>query len=410
MYRKEGEMYHHVLKFLKDIYGTEEFNSGYTYADGVSKEIDSKAFTLYHLERKLKPDVFGMTGNGVIYLCEGKIDCGGTELDKAIGQALAYQRFSHYLLVFFPESYFENNEPMLQYVLENINLHNLGLLLVRDTGEVIEKLKPKLSPYLQSSKENITISTVDGILQSQTLLSNLDNYVLDDDTDNLAGARAFIVRDICEWLYEYPDENPELSDEDFIKDFVSYIENEMKISNLSSTNYWSAQAGRGDIDKRPYRRSKRSLYAGLFLKLIEFNDQTSIYNLTPLGNALVSISNFNGKPELSKEERAFFFSLAWNSKVARNFILILKESGNRKFKLYTNPCGHETIRIHGEKIICDDEDIDCEEEIQPEDLSIRDLYYYNYKNYPPYWEIVFWLQSQIFTQGSTILSYNPIIN
>jgi hypothetical protein len=391
-YQLEGEMYHYVLKYIIENHNVNPNTAGITSSAGIDSDTIPKKFILRYLNRRVIPDVFGMDHDKTIYFCEGKVDPGGTSLDQAIAQGMTYQRFSHFVYLFFPRIYFEQNPGLRDIIIANLEEHGLGLLLVKGDGDVEKVLPAKLSKYLKSSNDLLLKETINGIINASYQLDNLeDEDPLVESTDFL-GARAFMVRDICKWVQDKDQQRANLTE---IKDlhFSDWLSTKLNDTSKES-EYWGAAYPGGARKDWPWKRPLWSASAGVALGLLRELGKDSI-KLTQLGEALLSNSTQYAQPELSPAERAFFYALAVKNEKISNLMRLLKISGGQ-IHMYKNACGHEDgVEMKGEKFLCIKEDCEYQEQ-EYDGLSLQTRYYLEYGEWPGYWRLSFWLYSEIF--------------
>lgn len=166
--KEEGEMYIKVREFLVNEKGCNDAMTWYTSAKGANEGIPIE---LPFAGSSIKPDVYGIMGNEILHLAEGKLTLGGHNYDMVRGQALANQRFCHYSYIFFPLTAFGDelsvslflddrdsiglpdkelnvNRDFFELVEAECNRYSLGLILVPSgEGRCIEVVEPKLSPH-----------------------------------------------------------------------------------------------------------------------------------------------------------------------------------------------------------------------------------------------------------------------
>ena len=400
VFSQEGELYPYILKYLIEKYNLLPNNSGFTYSKGVDKET-AKSLILRHRGIRVEPDVFGVNEDGIVLLAEGKVQCGGTNLDTAIGQAVTYQRFSHFAYVFFPDTEFINSD-LLDYVQVTLKHHGLGLLTVSSDGTVNELIKPQLSPFLQVMEEKLFLNTFNQIVTTKVSLTEIDPFNDDNAKELERGPRAFLIRDFCVWFSNNESSMREESLKKLAMEFESWMVAQIKKQNRVTSNYWTAQFA-GAKTELQSSRSLAAVYGSIYFEMVE--RKPDYMTLTDLGKSLVLISSNIGIPELSIAERAFFYALAWKSPSARRLILIMTASKG-KVNLYKNKCGHRQIMEVDGKPKCMEED----RFIEYEDLSIAGRLNYEYNEDISYYKKTFWLRSEIFTIcGLSTIEYKPVV-
>ena len=397
MFSKEGELYSFILQFLTEKFQLIPKYSGFTYSDGVDKD-QAKSLTLRHFGIQVKPDVFGVTESEIIIMAEGKVQCGGTNLDTAIGQAVTYQRFSHYSYVFFPQTELEGIE---DYVISALERHGLGLLSVSPAGKVEELFAPQLSPFLREGNDTQFLHTFGQVVKTRGALADLDPYNDDNEKVLESGPRAYLIRDFCFWFANHGDKMEDKSTSNLAKEFVIWINKYTDEKKFSESKYWTSQFA-GAKSGQEASRSLAAIYGSIYFEMLESNEEDP--KLTELGRALISVSSNIGKSELNHNERVFFYIMAWKSPSARQLIEIMKKSTG-KVSIHTNACGHWNIKnINGNPKCVDEDRI-----LDYEDLSISGRLKFEYGEDISYYKKTFWLRSEIFTtSGKSKIEYRSI--
>ncbi|OLS18810.1 MAG: hypothetical protein HeimC2_43920 [Candidatus Heimdallarchaeota archaeon LC_2] len=194
----EGELYEAVTNYLVNKTGADPDYSGYTHSPGIKPD-SAKSLQIDHFGSSIEPDVFILTPDDEIILCEGKGDITSKNLETAVGQGLVYQQYSHFTYLFFPYSDVITQEQGMERIKSYIEKHGFGLLLVKDNGEVVEEYSPQLTLEQFSPLEIKKI--ISNIIRLRESLLNLNPFVIQDPND-LKGCRAFVIRDFCKFIEE----------------------------------------------------------------------------------------------------------------------------------------------------------------------------------------------------------------
>ena len=309
-----------------------------------------------------------MTNDGIVVLGEGKAQCGGTNLDTAIGQAVTYQRFSHYSYVFFPDEELSKND-LLEYVKDTLKRHGLGLLTVSLDGSVNDLLEPNLSPFLRTTNTSLFLRTFNQVVYTKELLSELDPYEDVKDKELERGLRAYLIRDFCVFFNENENFLRKKGMEELAEKYEKWVKANYDYDKQNDANYWTAQyaGAKTGLEKS---RSLAAIYGAIYFEMFESKSNNNF--LTGLGQSLVAISGSSTTltSKLSKEERAFFFAIGWKSPQVRRLINGLYKNKEKK--------------VDRSKIFENDPDIS-------------------------YYKKTFWLRSEIFTiSKQSSYEYDPI--
>jgi hypothetical protein len=145
--------------------------------------------------RSIEPDVYGITDENVVFMAEGKLTYEGKALDEAITQGNSYQRFAHYVYVFFPSYVFK--EPDVKDHAKDLCIrNNLGLLLMPENGnieDIEEIVKPRLSKFFVDEK--VWNRTVHNIKKARESIVKL--LLLSEEAKGIGIVHLAMLRDIC---------------------------------------------------------------------------------------------------------------------------------------------------------------------------------------------------------------------
>lgn len=190
MFGKEGELYRFVKEFLIEKKGCSKDKTHYTYEEGA---FDGKTLSLSLFKRNIEPDVYGITDENVVFMAEGKLTYEGKALDEAILQGVSYQRFAHYVYIFFPSYIFSEDPLIKEHVQDLCAKNNLGLLLVSENGTVNEVLEPRLSKFF--TDERIWNQTLYNIERARERIVKL--LLLGEEARGIGIVHLAMLRDVC---------------------------------------------------------------------------------------------------------------------------------------------------------------------------------------------------------------------
>ncbi|GBE18927.1 hypothetical protein BMS3Abin16_01537 [archaeon BMS3Abin16] len=193
MFKHECEMYPLVKDFLIKKQECNEEKTGYTSEKKCLTD-EGKTLSLALFGRSIEPDVYGIDDTkGIIYLAEGKITHEGRSFDEAIVQGVTYQRFSHYVYVFFP---IIEDADILKHLKELCEEYGLGLLLIDYQRQVEEIVTPKLSKFYGGNNWSITRDNI------KTAEEKITRLLLLGGVGKIGQVHLPILRDICYLLGE----------------------------------------------------------------------------------------------------------------------------------------------------------------------------------------------------------------
>lgn len=350
----EKEMYPAIEKFLK-AKGCDR-----TLIEGVS----------FDSVKRWIIDVAGIKG-ARIYAVEAKPKLNFDSFLTALTQVRFYKQACTHVYVCLPEPTSDKESELFPYIEKICEQEKIGLLLftseqkIREIREP-EESKPDLDKYFQ-------------VMQQLTS---------ERPSDKIQGARAYIIRDLCYYLWTAF--RGKANKSNLCKYFFS--------RKPESDRYWKWKQAYINPRTTAKNTLDATIKAAEELGLIECND--AILYLTTLGRELVKIIDNSkiGTPELDKNVKAFFYALSLRYPEIRETIHILKEF--KKEMLYgINECPNCSKKFWADKAIIEEGKIRCpnckqELSLQSEKTSllcrlILKLYY------NPYPQLVFWINSKV---------------
>ena len=257
-------------------------------------------------------DVAGIKGARV-YAVEAKPALNFDLFSAALTQARYYQQACTHVYICLPEPASQSETELLPHITKICIQEKVGLWLftankeIKQVEETVES-RPDLDKYFDVVQQ----------LTSEML------------SDNVQGARAFILRDVCFHL------DRQFHGKASKDDIVNYLFSQKGRED----SYWKKQ----NINPRtsPDKTLGASFQCATELGLIEETGETdSFYKLTSLGHSLVTISDASkvGEPDLSNQEKAFFYALSQRYPEVRITIQILK-ADKRKIMFGVNKCSN----------------------------------------------------------------------
>ncbi|OLS24695.1 MAG: hypothetical protein HeimC2_21760 [Candidatus Heimdallarchaeota archaeon LC_2] len=387
----EGALYEAVTNYLVKKTGGDPHYAGYTHSPGVKPDT-AKFLQIDHFGSSIEPDVFILTPEDEIILCEGKGDISGKNLEIAVGQGLVYQQYSHFTYLFFPYSEVVSQEQGMERIKSYVEKHGFGLLLVKDDGEIVEENSPQLT--LEKSSPIEIKKMITNIVKTRETLLNLNPFMFQDPND-LSGCRAFIIRDFCKFVEETNIIKKSIEETQI--EFDAWLRLKFNNNEDLINQYAGAQMGRSKFETR----IKAGLQGAIFFNFAAIGNSGSL-ELTHLGKILATQTKNTGMPELAQSERIVFFVLATQRKYSQRFIELTANSTS-PFDLHRHDCGHQvSTTLKDDFYECSD----CNAKLSFDQLSATEKYIQTWgKQDYHYWHQVFWFRSGVFTKGKKKIEF-----
>ncbi|MCK4734994.1 MAG: hypothetical protein KAT65_21255, partial [Methanophagales archaeon] len=277
---KEGEMYRTVKNFLINKKSCSDQRTWFTYEDGAE---DGKKLSLNLYGGEIEPDVYGVDEEkDIIYLAEGKKDYRGRSLDEAIIQGVSYQRFAHYVYLFFPKHIFEEEDAkdMLNHAKDLCKKNNLGLLFTEENENKEPKveIEPKLSKFYGDE-----IYWKDFRKNAQETKGKIDKLLLMGGEKKVGNVHLPIIRDVCNLLGEEMEWKKEIFIHHLYERTLKIYRNKGKDGEISSLACYDWRYKNPLLRKLKGEREKAKEKAGegeikeKFEKIVEEAIKTLIY-------------------------------------------------------------------------------------------------------------------------------------
>jgi len=295
----EAQLYQPVSSFLKDACHTNPMLTGYASHKHNSEE-ENIQISLNLLGRQIIPDVYGIDENEMIYLVEAKlIQYDIRSIDEAVTQAVAYQRFSHFVYVAFN---FDENLSNFEYAKQICLSFGIGILNIHAKEDKLiatELLKPTFVNY--DKYYSVPHEYFKNIKQCKDKITNS----ISGNDFAIYSSRAYLIRDLVFYLHSNPIQKEEdLSPKYKIKN------NSVFLTPDAFKSYWTAMSypkGSTTIETTYENRLWYSLQGARILGIIHKNS----LSLTLLGEQLVRMTDATKvfTTEYSDGERDFFNTL-----------------------------------------------------------------------------------------------------